>query len=120
MESENFSLTEKIEREVLIVGAIALENEEIKDNETMLAHTLQYDSEGVSLPPNPLVLNPDECLNFNGLAMNSDQYAPLMLLVPHLRSQQGMKSVSFVQILNLANKLQVVSYFKRRETVMEY
>ena len=72
MEFDNFKITEKIEREVMIVGAIALENEEIKDNETVLAHTLQYDSEGVSLPPNPLVLNPDECLNFNGLAMNSD------------------------------------------------
>lgn len=56
----------------MIIGAIALENEEIKDNQNVLAHTLQNDSEGVSLPPDPLVLNPHECLNFNGLAMNSD------------------------------------------------
>lgn len=72
MESDNFKITEKIEREVMIIGAIALENEEIKDNQNVLAHTLQNDSEGVSLPPDPLVLNPHECLNFNGLAMNSD------------------------------------------------
>lgn len=43
-----------------------------------------------------------------------------MLLVPHLRSQKMLKAVSFVQILNLANKLQVVAYFKKRETVVEY
>ena len=82
----NFKPTENIEREVMVVGSLALENEEISEIENILSHTLHFDSEGISEQPNPLVLNPDECLNFNGLPMNSDNFAPVMLLVPHLRS----------------------------------
>lgn len=55
-----------------------------------------------------------------GLPVDTQYFTPLMLLVPHLRSQWRNKSVSFAQVSNLIRQLQIVSYFKRRETVLEF
>jgi hypothetical protein len=59
MEEFDFKPTEKIESDILIISAIALENSEIRDTE-ILTHTYPYDSDGVSLPSDPLQLNPEE------------------------------------------------------------
>jgi len=57
---------------------------------------------------------------FQGIPTNSGQFAPMMLLVPHLRAQGFNKSVSFIQIVNILNKIQVVSYFQKKEIVTEF
>jgi hypothetical protein len=41
--------TDKIERDILIISAIAVENSEISNKE-ILTHTYHYDSDGVSFP----------------------------------------------------------------------
>ena len=51
---------------------------------------------------------------------SSGKFAPMMLLVPHLRAQGYNKSVSFLQIVNILNKIQVVSYFQKKEIVTEF
>ena len=57
---------------------------------------------------------------FQGIPTSSGQFAPMMLLVPHLRAQGFNKSVSFIQIVNILNKIQVVSYFQKKEIVTEF
>ena len=57
---------------------------------------------------------------FQGIPTSSGQFAPMMLLVPHLRAQGFNKSVSFIQIVNILNKIQVVSYFQKQEIVTEF
>lgn len=47
MDEIEFKPTEKIEREILIIAAVALENSEICPGE-MLTHTYPYDSECMS------------------------------------------------------------------------
>lgn len=59
-------------------------------------------------------------LNFKGLPIESREYSPLMLLVPHMCSHGGDKSVSFVQIVATISKIQVISYFRSKETVNEF
>ena len=51
-EESEFKPTEKIEREILIISAIALENLEICKDE-ILTHTYPYDPDGVSQPFDP-------------------------------------------------------------------
>ena len=40
LDSENLIFTEKIEREVMVIGAMALENEEISANDLLLTHII--------------------------------------------------------------------------------
>jgi hypothetical protein len=86
----------------------------------MLKNNHTYESEGVTKPQDPTAVESNDHLTFNGLPINTQGFAPLMLLIPSITSQHRHRSVSFIQILNLLNKLQVVSYFKRKETVEEF
>lgn len=43
-----------------------------------------------------------------------------MLLVPHMCSHPNDKSISFVHIVATINKIQVISYFRSKETVNEF
>ena len=47
MEEFDFKPSEKIERDILIISAIAVENSEISNGD-ILTHTHPYDSDGVS------------------------------------------------------------------------
>ena len=59
-------------------------------------------------------------MTFKGLPIDSKQYAPLMLLVPHMSSHPCDSSISFVHIAATINKVQVISYFRSKETVNEF
>jgi len=52
--------------------------------------------------------------------VDSQSYAPLMLLVPDFRAHLGQYSVPFVQIVSLINKIQVISYFMVKETISDF
>ena len=43
-----------------------------------------------------------------------------MLLIPHLRSHCKDSSVSFIQIVSTITKIQVISFFRSKETVNEF
>jgi hypothetical protein len=59
-------------------------------------------------------------MTLRGLPTASKQFAPLVLLVPHLMIQNYHKSVSFIHIINLIKKMQVMSYFEKKETQQEF
>lgn len=128
---KKFKCTDKIEREVCIISAIGIENAEMEDflgNTSatqrepvqLLTNNHIYESEGVTKLTDPQAIEAGDHLTFDGLPIDTQGFAPMVLLVPHMRSQPGWKAVSFIQILNLLNKLQVVSYFNRRDTVEEF
>ena len=71
----------------------------------MLKNNHHYEPEGVTKPQDPTAIESSDHLSFYGLPMGSQGFAPLVLLIPHIQSQHRHKSVSFVQILNLLNKL---------------
>ena len=59
-------------------------------------------------------------LTFKGLPIDSKQFVPLVLLVPHMCSHGGDKSIPFIQIVSTISKVQVISYFNSKETVNEF
>ena len=86
-----------IEKEVLIVSALELSNKDIKLQPTDLDHlSFSNFSESTAIY--------DDYMTFKGLPTKSSKFAPLMLLVPHLRSQDHYMSTSFLHISSLISK----------------
>jgi hypothetical protein len=52
----------------------------------MLKNNHTYESEGVTKPQDPTAVESSDHLTFNGLPINTQGFAPLMLLIPHIQS----------------------------------
>ncbi len=73
---------------MLLVTAVSLDNEELKDR----------NGEDLVFEENSIVKTQ---MYINGIPKESRQYAPMMLLVPHILSQPKYFSVSMVNIANV-------------------
>lgn len=85
-----------VEQRAIIIASIALTNEDIKqkdDIELLIQSSHEMEEEGE--------INPNRPLTIKGLPIESQQYAPLVFLIPHMRQQNFQYSVSFLNISNI-------------------
>ncbi len=122
---EIFAFSDKIEREVLIVAALNKPIPEIEElsrlpNSTLSSKLFSPFLESECHSKLNTSSQRNTCNSFNGLPIESESMAPLVVLVPDMQSQPFHRSVSFLQLIFLIAKLQVVSYFAKKDTVNEF
>lgn len=125
----SLKFTERIEREVLIVAGICdsdnhqlnnvrgkyqgqklsdgyfreMEKEEPNNSDKVIA---DHDKIDMSIDSQmELHRQLGKQLTFKGLPIDSKQFVPLVLLVPHMCSHGGDKSIPFIQIVSTISKV---------------
>ena len=89
--------SKKIEQRAVIISPISLTNEDLKcKNDQELLYQVDHEmaEEGFDAQIN-------QQLTLKGLPIESQQFVPLVFLVPHMRQQNFQYSVSFLNISNI-------------------
>jgi hypothetical protein len=83
----------------MLLLPICIENEEIKDKE---GEDILFIDQGYSL-------NQREEICIKGIPIDSQNFTPVISLIPHIASQSGNNSISMVNISNMLHSILVTS-----------
>lgn len=99
---------QQIQEKVILVAPICLTNDDIKSSEeqALLFH------QNCDIDDEPNLSNK---LTLKGIPIESEQYVPLIFLVPHCMQQNFLYAVSFSNISNTLTTLLVASWQDRVE-----